>query len=76
MVRRRPELVHCNDHNTMWIGVAAKTFARSRVLYDAHEMWPDRNGRWEWRPWLLVTEALFTRVADVVVVASPGFIEP
>jgi glycosyltransferase involved in cell wall biosynthesis len=73
---RAPTLVHCNDHNTMWIGVAAKAFAKSRVLYDAHELWPDRNGRWEWRPWLLVTEALFTRVADEVVVASPGFVQP
>ena len=70
----RPTLVHCNDHNTMWIGVAAKVLARARILYDAHELWPDRNGRWEWRAWLLVTEAVFTRVADEVVVASPGFV--
>ena len=60
----------------MWVGVAAKLLGGSRVLYDAHELWPDRNGRWEWRPWLMATEALFTRVADEVVVASPGFVKP
>lgn len=76
VLRQRPVLVHCNDHNTMWIGVAAKLLGGSRVLYDAHELWPDRNGRWEWRPWLLATEALFTRIADEVVVASPGFVKP
>jgi glycosyltransferase involved in cell wall biosynthesis len=76
VVGRRPALVHCNDHNTMWVGVIAKALVRSRIIYDAHELWPDRNGRWEWRPWLLATEALFTHVADEVIVASPGFVAP
>jgi glycosyltransferase involved in cell wall biosynthesis len=43
------------------------------VVYDAHEIWPDRNGRPEARWWLLACEALFVRVADAVVTASPGF---
>jgi glycosyltransferase involved in cell wall biosynthesis len=76
VVRERAALVHCNDHNTMWVGLAAKVITRSRLVYDAHELWPDRNGRWEWRPWLLATEALFTRAADQIVVASPGFVDP
>ena len=76
VVRERPALVHCNDHNTMWVGLAAKILVRSRLVYDAHELWPDRNGRWEWRPWLLASEALFTRVADQTLVASPGFVDP
>jgi glycosyltransferase involved in cell wall biosynthesis len=41
-------------------------------VYDSHELWPDRNGRWESRPWLIASEALFTRAADRVVVTSPG----
>jgi glycosyltransferase involved in cell wall biosynthesis len=76
VVSRRPALVHCNDHNTMWVGLAARLLTHSRVVYDAHELWPDRNGRWEWRPWLLATEAVFTRLADEVIVASPGFVAP
>jgi glycosyltransferase involved in cell wall biosynthesis len=69
----RPALVHANDWNTMWCAVAIKLVCRARLVYDSHELWPDRNGRWEWRPWLLASEALFVRVADAVVTASPGY---
>ena len=71
VLRERPALVQCNDFNTMWIGVLAKLLTGSRVVYDSHELWPDRNGRWEWRPGLLAAEALFVRVADRVVTVSP-----
>jgi len=73
LLRVRPAIVHANDYNTMWVGVAAKCLLGSRVVYDAHELWPDRNGRWEARWWLLACEALFVRVADAVVTASPGY---
>jgi glycosyltransferase involved in cell wall biosynthesis len=74
LVRRtRPALVHANDYNTMWIGIAAKLLAHSRLVYDSHELWADRNGRPEWRPWLIACEAVFVRVADAVVTASPGY---
>jgi glycosyltransferase involved in cell wall biosynthesis len=71
--RRRPTLVHCNDYNTMWIGVGAHVLAGSAVVYDAHELWPDRNRRPEPRWLLLAAEALFVRVADAVITASPGY---
>jgi glycosyltransferase involved in cell wall biosynthesis len=71
--RERPALVHANDWNTMWCAVAIKLVCRARLVYDSHELWPDRNGRWEWRPWLLASEALFVRVADAVITASPGY---
>jgi glycosyltransferase involved in cell wall biosynthesis len=69
----RPALLHCNDWNTMWIGVAAKPLWRTRVVYDAHELWADRNGRPEARAWIVAAEALFVRAADVVITASPGY---
>jgi len=72
VLRTRPRIVHCNDHNTMWVGVAAK-LTGARVVYDSHELWPDRNGRPEWRPRLIAEEALFVRVADRVVTTSPGY---
>lgn len=75
VLRERPVLVHCNDFNTMWIGVLAKLFSGSRVVYDSHELWPDRNGRWEARAWLLAAEWLFVRVADEVVTVSPAIAE-
>ena len=73
VLRARPALVHANDYNTMWVGVAAKLLVGSRLVYDAHELWPDRNGRWEARWWLLACEAIFVRLADAVVTASPGY---
>jgi glycosyltransferase involved in cell wall biosynthesis len=76
LVRRtRPELIHANDYNTAWIGLAGKLLAGSRLVYDSHELWPDRNLRPEWRPWLLLCEALFVRVADSVITTSPGYAE-
>jgi glycosyltransferase involved in cell wall biosynthesis len=69
----RPALLHCNDWNTMWIGVAAKLTRGTHVVYDSHELWADRNGRPELRPWLLAAEALFVRAADEVVTTSPGY---
>jgi glycosyltransferase involved in cell wall biosynthesis len=75
LVRRiSPELVHANDYNTMWIGIAAKLLCRSRLVYDAHELWPDQ-GRSEWRPWQIACEWLFLRVADATVAANPGIAE-
>jgi len=71
--RTAPALVHANDYNTMWIGLAAKVLVHSRLIYDSHELWADRNGRREWRWWLLTCEALFVRFADATVTASPGY---
>jgi glycosyltransferase involved in cell wall biosynthesis len=72
VLRTRPALVHANDYNTMWIGIAAKLLRRSRLVYDAHELWPDRYGRPEWRPWLLACEWLFLRVADATMTVNRG----
>ncbi len=69
----RPQLVHANDHNTMWSACAAKLLTGARVVYDSHELWADRNGRWEWRRGVLMTEWCFVRVADAVITASPGY---
>jgi glycosyltransferase involved in cell wall biosynthesis len=71
----RPALIHCNDYNTMWIGVAARMMGRTAVLYDSHELWPDRNLRSEPRWWLMLCESLFVRSAHRVITASPGYAE-
>jgi glycosyltransferase involved in cell wall biosynthesis len=72
LVRRMsPTIVHANDYNTMWIGIAAKLLRGSRLVYDMHELWPDQ-GLPEWRPWLLGCEWLFVRFADATVAANPA----
>lgn len=70
--RARPAVVHANDWNTMWAGIAIKLSCGSKLIYDSHELWPDRNGRWELRPWLVACEAVFVRAADRVLATSPG----
>jgi len=70
--RLAPALVHANDYETMWVGVAAKLLRGSRLVYDAHELWPDRAGTSGWRPWLLAWEFVFLRLADAAVTVSPG----
>lgn len=75
VLRTRPDLIHCNDYNTMWIGVFARYLAGSKVIYDSHELWPDRNLRPEPRWWLMLCERLFVRVAHRVITASPGYSE-
>jgi glycosyltransferase involved in cell wall biosynthesis len=71
--RERPALVHANDWNTMWCGLTIKLTCGARLVYDSHELWADRHGRWEQRWWLLMSEALFVRLADEVLTASPGY---
>ena len=76
MVReQRPALIHCNDYNTMWVGVAARLIGGTAVIYDSHELWADRNGRPEPRWWLLACEFLFVRCAHRTITASPGYAE-
>lgn len=72
--RVAPELVHANDYDTMWIGVTAKLLRGSRLVYDAHELWPDQ-GLAGWRPLLVGCEWLFTRLADAMVAANPAISE-
>ena len=71
----RPALIHCNDYNTMWVGVAARLMGGTAVVYDSHELWPDRNLRPEPRWWLLACEFLFVRCAHRTITASPGYAE-
>jgi glycosyltransferase involved in cell wall biosynthesis len=71
----RPVLIHCNDYNTMWVGVAARLMGGITVVYDSHELWPDRNGRREPRWWLIACEFLFVHLAHRTITASPGYAE-
>jgi len=71
--REQPTLVHCNDYNTMWVGVAARLLGGATVVYDSHELWPDRNGRSEPRWWLIACEYLFVHAAHRTITASPGY---
>lgn len=37
---RKPDLLHCNDLNSLMAGVIIKQKTGCRLVYDAHELWP------------------------------------
>ena len=44
----KPDVIHCNDLDTLLVGVLAKSAWGCRVVYDAHEFYPcsDPSGNW------------------------------
>ena len=37
----RPQVVHCHDLDTLWLGRRAATAVGARLVFDAHENFPD-----------------------------------
>jgi len=72
--RRRPDVVHANDGNTLVPGRLIARRSGAALVYDAHELWRHRNVRD--RPVGKHVEALTERVvirrADGVVTVSPS----
>lgn len=71
---RKHDVVHCNDLNTLPVGVLLKalSWGRIRIVYDAHEFEsnqvPNQSG---WSIWYLQTlERALIQFADVVVTVS------
>jgi glycosyltransferase involved in cell wall biosynthesis len=69
---RKPDVVHCNDLDTLLVGVLAKKSYGSRIIYDAHEYYPHSDpdgGRME-RLLFHALERLLVRKADAVVTVN------
>jgi glycosyltransferase involved in cell wall biosynthesis len=69
----KPDVVHCNDLDTLLVGIIAKVRFGSRVVYDAHEFYPESHpaGRWLDIKLLTAVERFLIRKADSVVTVSP-----
>ncbi len=69
----KPDVVHCNDLDTLLVGVLAKQRYGCRVVYDAHEFYPvsDPHGKWLDITFFSVIERLLIRHADAVVTVNP-----
>ncbi len=68
----KPHVVHCNDLDTLLVGVIAKRRHGCRVVYDAHEYYPqtDPYGRWL-DIWLFsAIEWILLRRCDAVVTVN------
>ena len=70
---RKPAVVHCNDLDTLLVGVLAKRYYGCRLVYDAHEFYPvsDPHGNWLDITFFSLIERLLIRHADAVVTVNP-----
>jgi len=69
----KPDVVHCNDLDTLLVGVLAKQHYGCRLVYDAHEFYPvsDPHGKWLDITFFSLLERLLIREADAVVTVNP-----
>lgn len=69
----RPAVVHCNDLDTLLVGVLARRAYGCRLVYDAHEFWPysQPDAGWYYRPFFRFYERSLIRQCDAVVTVNP-----
>jgi glycosyltransferase involved in cell wall biosynthesis len=69
----KPDVVHCNDLETLLVGVLAKKEFGCRVIYDAHEFWPFADSLCTWvdKSFFLLLERILIKKVDAVVSVSP-----
>ena len=74
---QKPDIIHCNDLDTLLVGIVAKVRFGSRVVYDAHEFYPESHagGRWLDTKLLTALERFLIRKADAVVTVNPMLAE-
>lgn len=73
----KPDTIHCNDLDTLLVGVMARRRYGCRVVYDAHEYYPhcDPYGRWL-DIWIFsAIEWLLLRRTDAVVTINEPMAE-
>ncbi|MGE0385645.1 MAG: glycosyltransferase [Gammaproteobacteria bacterium] len=68
-----PDIIHCNDFETLPAAVFAARRTGARLLYDAHEFFPySHTGACRLQSWFFARlEALFIGEADAVVTVNP-----
>jgi glycosyltransferase involved in cell wall biosynthesis len=72
-MQQKPDVVHCNDLETLLVGVLAKKMFGCRVIYDAHEFWPFADSLCSWidKSFFLLVERVLIKKVDAVVSVSP-----
>jgi glycosyltransferase involved in cell wall biosynthesis len=68
----KPDVVHCNDLDTLLVGIIAKQRYGCRVIYDAHEYYPesDPQGGWFDRTLFGRMERYLAHRADAVLTVN------
>jgi glycosyltransferase involved in cell wall biosynthesis len=70
----KPDVVHCNDLDTLLVGALAKQHYGCRLIFDAHEFYPhsDPDGRWIDTTFFSMLERYLIHKADAVVTVNPA----
>jgi glycosyltransferase involved in cell wall biosynthesis len=76
ITRLRPAVVHAHDVDTLIPGYVASLLSRAKLVYDAHELWVERQHNVIRYPWLrqlvIAFEGALSRQADAVVTVNPS----
>ena len=70
---KKPDVIHCNDLDTLLVGVLGKRRFGCRVVYDAHEFWPVADSLCSWldTTFFSLIERMLIGKADAVVTVNP-----
>jgi glycosyltransferase involved in cell wall biosynthesis len=70
---KKPTVIHCNDLDTLLVGVLSKKHFGCRVIYDAHEYYPvsDPYGNWLDVKFFGLIEGFLIRRVDAAVTVNP-----
>lgn len=72
-IEAKPDVIHCHDTLALPIGVLAKFFTKSKIIYDAHELESDRNGLSKLQGVLTrAVEKLLWPFIDGLIIVSPS----
>jgi glycosyltransferase involved in cell wall biosynthesis len=73
----KPDVVHCNDLDTLLVGALARKSYGCRLVYDAHEYYPhsDPEGGWLDTVVFHALEKVLVHKADAVVTVNPKLAE-
>jgi glycosyltransferase involved in cell wall biosynthesis len=76
-IETKPQVIHCNDLDTLLVGALAKAQFGSRLVYDAHEYFPycDPHGRWLDQWFFSALERFLIRRCDGIVTVNPPLAE-
>jgi glycosyltransferase involved in cell wall biosynthesis len=76
VTRLDPAVVHTHDIDALIPGYIAARLSRSKLVYDAHELWAERQHNIIRYPWLrrliVAFEGLLSRRADAVITVNPS----
>lgn len=76
ITRIHPAIVHAHDVDALIPGYIAASLSRAELIYDAHELWAERQHNIIRYPWLrrlvVAFEGLLSRRADAIITVNPS----